>query len=540
MIEKEIRMLTKTSSRILWCALLLGICFDILFWKKAPGISFFIFAALLTAAGFALGFWNGRKPAPLTWVLAGMTLLFSALTFIRQEPFTTFINVLLTLCCLALLALTYSSGIWLRYSLADAVTGFARLVGATLAGGSTLLADSRKTEMTEDTDQILPKKKTVSVWAIVRGLLLAFPVVFFLALLLVSADPVFSEELKKILDIELFMEYAVRLAMICIVAYLLSGIYLFVIEKSERTDLIGLEKPWFPVFLGFTESAIILGAVNILFAFFVAVQFKYFFGGQSNIMVNGYTYAEYARKGFGELVWVAVLSLMLFLGLSAVTHRDSARKQHWFSGLSLALVGLVGVILVSSFMRLSLLESAYGFSRLRTYSHVFMVWLGILLAAVLVLEIINYRRGFVMAAFLVLVGFGLTLNVLNVDSFIVRANVERAVTSDKLDYPYFQQLSTDAIPETLNQFRTVKNVDVKEMLGVSLTCWQATLEDKLKDWQWQSYNYSYNTALLSLRDISPELKDFQIIRNTEEPWKGNSVQTITGIKSCIVDYGNMD
>jgi hypothetical protein len=533
-------MLTKTSSRILWCSLLLGICFDILFWKKPVGISFFLFAALLTAACFALGLWNGRKPAPLTWVLAGMTLAFSALTFIRQEPFTTFINILVTFCSLVLLALTYSSGIWLRYSLADAVSGMGRLIVATLAGGSTLLAAARKTEVVKTAGEPLPQKKRVSVWAIVRGLLLAFPVVFILALLLVSADPVFSKELKQILDIERFMEYAVRLAMVCIIAYLLSGIYLYILEKSERKDLIGMEKPWFPAFLGFTESVIILAGVNLLFAFFVAVQFKYFFGGQSNIMVSGYTYAEYARKGFGELVWVAILSLILFLGLSAVTYRDSTKKQRWFSGLCLALVGLVGVILVSSFMRLSLLESAYGFSRLRAYSHVFMVWLGILLAAALVLEIVNYRRGFAMAAFLVLTGFGLTLNILNVDSFIVKANVERARLGGDLDYMYFQELSTDSVPQAISEFRAAKDPDVKTLLGVTLVCRSAELEERLSDWEWQGFHVSYNTAVTALRDAAPDLKDFKLIKNEGAAWRTNTVKTSSGEKDCYKSYRDMD
>jgi hypothetical protein len=533
-------MLTKTSSRILWCSLLLGIFFDILFWKKPVGISFFLFTALLTAAGFTLGLWNGRKPAPLTWILAGMALAFSALTFIRQEPFTTLINILITFCCLALLALTYSSGIWLQYSLADIVSGLGRLIVATLAGGSTLLAAARKTEAIAPEGEPLPKRKHVSVWAIVRGLLLAFPVVFLMALLLVSADPAFSKELKQVLDIDRFMVYAVRFAIVCIMAYLLSGIYLYILEKSGRKDLIGLEKPWFPAFLGFTESVIVLAGVNLLFAFFVAVQFKYFFGGQSNIMVSGYTYAEYARKGFGELVWVAIFSLMLFLGLSAVTRRDSVRKQHWFSGLCLALVGLVGVILVSSFMRLSLLESAYGFSRLRTYSHVFMVWLGILLAAVLVLEIINYRRGFAMAAFLVLTGFGLTLNILNVDSFIVRANVERAASGNELDYMYFQELSTDSVPQAISEFRAEKDPDVKTLLGVSLVCRSAELEERLSEWQWQGFHVSYNTAVTALHDAAPDLKDFKLIKNEEAEWRANRVRTSSGEKECYKSYRDMD
>ncbi len=533
-------MLTKTSSRILWCSLLLGICFDILFWKKSPGISFFIFTALLTIACFALGFWNGRKPAALTWVLAGITLTFAAMTFIRQEPFTTFINVVVIFCSLALLALTYASGIWTRYSVADTVTGLARLTSSMLAGGSTLLAESRKSEVLAAGDQPAPVKRSFSVWAVIRGLLLAFPIVFFMALLLVSADPVFSKELQKILDIERFMEYAVRLAMVCIIAYLLSGIYLYAVEKSGRKDLIGLEKPWFPAFLGFTESAIVLMGVNLLFAFFVSVQFKYFFGGQANIMVDGYTYAEYARKGFGELVWVAIFSLILFLSLSAVTRRETANKQHWFSGLCLTLVGLVSVILVSSFMRLSLLESAYGFSRLRTYSHVFMVWLGILLAAVLVLEIVNYRRGFAVASFMVLIGFGLTLNILNVDGFIVKANVDRAKAGEELDYLYFQELSTDSVPLAIREYREVKDPEIKSLLGVSLVCRNAELEERLSKWEWQSYHFSYNTAITALREVAPELKEFRLIKNTGAEWRTNSVMTSYGEKDCYKSYREMD
>ena len=56
-----------------------------------------------------------------------------------------------------------------------------------------------------------------------------------------------------------------------------------------------------PQFLGFTEAAVVLGAVVVLFALFVVIQFQYFFGGQTNIGVQGYTYSEYARRGFGEL-----------------------------------------------------------------------------------------------------------------------------------------------------------------------------------------------------------------------------------------------
>ena len=54
-----------------------------------------------------------------------------------------------------------------------------------------------------------------------------------------------------------------------------------------------------------------LTGVALLFAAFVLVQFRYFFGGAQNIGLQGFTFAEYARRGYGELMAVAFLSLLL-------------------------------------------------------------------------------------------------------------------------------------------------------------------------------------------------------------------------------------
>ena len=121
-------------------------------------------------------------------------------------------------------------------------------------------------------------------------------------------------------------------------------------------------------------------------------SFQYFFGGQTNIHIDGYTYSEYARKGFGELVAVAFFSLLLLLGLGAVTRRETESHQRTFSIFGIVLVGLVLVMLLSAFQRLVLYEDAYGFSRLRTYTHVFMIWLALLLVTVVALEITRRER----------------------------------------------------------------------------------------------------------------------------------------------------
>jgi len=53
-----------------------------------------------------------------------------------------------------------------------------------------------------------------------------------------------------------------------------------------------------------TESTIIFASLIVLFGAFVLVQVRYFFGGGANISAEGYTYAEYARRGFLSLWWL--------------------------------------------------------------------------------------------------------------------------------------------------------------------------------------------------------------------------------------------
>src|SRR6185295_6990389 len=75
--------------------------------------------------------------------------------------------------------------------------------------------------------------------------------------------------------------------------------------------------------LGLTEVATALGALVLLFAAFVAVQLRYFFGGDALVQATaGMRYADYARRGFFELVTVSVLVLPVLLSANALLRRD--------------------------------------------------------------------------------------------------------------------------------------------------------------------------------------------------------------------------
>ncbi len=496
-------------------ALLAGWAFDLLFWKHQPGVSVFLYVVILIAGGLLLA-WAEKKP--ISWrslLLVPPILFFAAVLFVRQEPMTLFVSGLLLAALMAGFALTLSSGVWPRLSLADWVVGTLRLAVSALAGVVPLFP--RRAKMMDGAGMAEPPAEAVVGrrqvdWRVARsvlvGLLIALPVVLVLGSLLAIADPMFNDMLYRFF--KNWLEYLWRFSYILALAYLLTGIYLYSLTKSQEIHLIGVEKPWMPTFLGGVEAITVLACVDLLFALFVGVQFTYFFGGQANINLAGYTFAEYARKGFTELVWVAFFSLLLFLGLSAITRRDAKLQKQLFSGLGIGLVALVGVMLVSAFYRLNLYESAYGFSRIRTYVHVFMIWLGLLLMATVLLELTGKIRGFALALLLVSIGFGASLGAINVDGFIAQMNVARAEAGWKLDVSYLAELSMDAVPEMAARYQALPEGPARDSLGAALACKNWQLKKAEAPLDWRSYRYSMAQARQALDAVQAELAQYTV------------------------------
>jgi hypothetical protein len=529
----------KANSNRFWTiVILLGWAFDFLFWKKLLGINFVIYVALVLATGILLLQVDGFRPSRGSSLLLLPTAFLATMTFIRLEPLTVFLSVVGVLFLMGVFALTYLRGQWIRYGLLDYVFGFLRLFGSMVARPLGFVAETRNDQPSSS------EKRTAYIWPVVRGIVIALPVIAIFASLLSAADPIFAkrfEDFIKIFKIENLPEYIFRLVYILIFAYVLAGTFLHAAQKSgEAVQAKTLVAP----FLGFTESAIVLGSVVLLFIAFVVIQFQYFFGGQANIHIEGYTYSEYARKGFGELVAVAFFSLLMLLGLGAITRREMESQRRVFSSLGVTLVGLVIVMLISAYQRLVLYEAAYGFSRLRTYTHVFMIWLGLLLITVVILEMTRRKRAVGLSMILAALGFIITINLLNVDAFIVRQNIQRELrgVNDKvfaqgradLDAEYFLDLSDDAIPSLVAAFRQKSMpVPVKEKIGAALACFRYVRNPDERTYPWQSFHFSRYYADRAFAEVKKDLDVYKIV-DKDWPMK---VQTPGGEQfSCYQNY----
>jgi hypothetical protein len=223
------------------------------------------------------------------------------------------------------------------------------------------------------------------------------------------------------------------------VAWLAAGMMFFAQRRPERVA----STPFAPK-LGAVEGLTLLLAVDGLFALFAAVQSACLFGGR--LPVHGITYAEYARRGFFELLTVAVLSLVLLSAAQRLVKLETAGVRALFRGAGAAQVALVLLMLLGAVTRLQMYEEAYGYTEERLLAHALMP----VLAALLVFRGVTLfwrpqRFGpAVLAAGLLYLAL---LNALNPEAQVARLNLARYAQTGTVDADYLATLGPDARPD---------------------------------------------------------------------------------------------
>jgi hypothetical protein len=219
--------------------------------------------------------------------------------------------------------------------------------------------------------------------------------------------------------------------------------------------------------LGTVEVCVILGLMNLLFLSFVIVQVPYLFGGMEMVQnTPDFKLAEYARRGFGELVAVSALVLPTLLIGHWLIRKQDRLAGTIFRVLAGAQIVLLFVIMASAVQRLVLLTGSfgYGMTTIRLYPMIFMTWLAIVFvwfgATVLRGARQYFAWGALWSAFLVL---GAT-HVLNPDAFIVKTNIVLMEHGREFDAKYNASLSDDALPVLMDSFADLKSDDQKEVL----------------------------------------------------------------------------
>jgi hypothetical protein len=524
----------KFPSLIVAVGLLLGLIGDLLLYGKPVGISFPTLIGLLMIGLFTLAC---VEKTPLVWAnlwLVVPLLYLAVMSMVRAAPFLRFLNIAGTL----LLTLLLANRLATRPVTHLNVGGY---VGALLEGGvlSALIPFPLLNRGIKDLRQHGGSRDMAR--RVAFGLLIAAPFLCIFTLLFASADLLFNKYLGDILDAFNLPDLIGHSFLTLVLTWAAMGLLAYALTRdAEWTDMFSVKpsaggeaageddaaqtpesgqaaeaKPAArPVKLGVVEASVVLFSINLLFLIFVAIQFAALFGGEAFLARQGLTYSEYARRGFFQLLTVALITLALILILDATTRRETERQRAVFLLGCGLMIAMTIIILASAFMRLGLYEAAYGFTRLRTHSHVLMAWIAILLAAFLVLLVTRRTALFATVALVVAIGFTVTLDVMNPDVFILRQNLQRYARGEELDVGYVGSLSEDVTPYLVPLLHAY-GPEVREMAGPWLRYHLEQLDERQEKAGWPSYHVGYSQAYRALDANRALIEQYE----TAMPWE---------------------
>jgi hypothetical protein len=533
------------ARRLLALALVTGVATDILFRGNALGANVALDVALLLAAGaLAAGPARIRRVDRLDAWLAPAALAFAACVALRTDPALVAVDVFGAV-ILGGAALASLGGRALMRADAGQVVGAAgEMALATIIGAIPVLGAVRP-QPGERAGRAAPPW----VGPLLRGTLVAVPLLVVFGALFAAADAVFASAAGRVLELPFALplgEIAERSVSVAVVAWIAAGVlvvaagsWVLVAPPAESVRFAGdagdagsadlapglasdLAAAGAPARvnapagangvrpgrfrIGTMEAVVVLVLVDALFAAFVLLQVAYLFGGLDTLAAAGLTYADYARRGFFELLAAAALAA----GLVATLDARVRRRSRVFVGAALGLLVLTGVTLVSSFLRLRLYQDAYGWTELRFWVLLSIGWLAVALVAVGLLVVLNRSGRLVHVLGVLGVAAVLVANVVGPQGFVAVRNLERALDPSLvppggqagLDAAYLSTLGDDAVPAMVDA--------LPGLAGPDRVAVHATLQERRRQLAtdpslagWPAWNLSRSQARTALDTLAP-------------------------------------
>ena len=331
--------------------------------------------------------------------------------------------------------------------------------------------------------------------AIARGLAIAAPLLAVFGALFVSADAVFAALVGSVLRVD-FAQIASHVLLFAVLAWLSTG-YLrgfltgtALSPPAERRQGIDDGGPTWLV-LGITEVATALAAVDLLFLVFVIVQFRYLFGADTFVQITpDLTYAEYARRGFFELVVAVALVVPVLLAADSLVDRRIRRDALVFRGLAGAQIGLVLVIAASALQRLRLYHASYGLTDSRLYAMVLLIWAGAVLLWLAATVLRGRRDAFAFGTLASGLATVALLFFISPDAVVARANVAGMAPANaaiRFDVAYATSLSADAVPVLIEALPALPPDLQCPLARHLLRRWPPDRERSIRGWNWSTW-----------------------------------------------------
>lgn len=476
----------KKYSNLLGLSLIFGLIAYVLFYDHIPGISVFLGTICLLLVLY-IGRDTGRKVTWYAYLLSFFMLWLAGSTALLAAPELLVLNILGLLVLTLVLAVELGPDPVSSWNLKNYIFTIPKIPFQILGFA---LKNIRQLTISKASHN----PKAIKRQAIVRGLLLALPLVVIFSLLFRSANPIFDEFLGRIFNFSVNINLQGSLTTIVLVAFITLGLLGLVNSikqtkgpaESTEDKSAGMEGATFTTVLG------------SLFLLFLAFQAGYIFGGESNISTSGYSYAEYLHRGFAETIISAMLTTITLIIVEKSYGKLRQGNRLYISSVAVMLVSTI-IITLSTLYRMYIYQQAYGLSMQRLFVGIFSTWVfGTLL--ILAYKLYNHKSDsfYVNSAAIAGLAIWSIFLLCNPHALITKNNLQRYLDGKQLDTLYVQELSTDAVPAIINTLPLLPQESqqlIKDSVLSEIKFRLGTNQD------WQSWNLSEARAKKMLGNI---------------------------------------
>ncbi len=315
--------------------------------------------------------------------------------------------------------------------------------------------------------------------AVLVGLAIALPLVAILIALLSRADAAFAGLLGLLPTVDLREPLAALILGLPLAAFLYT--------RAAALHHTPAAPQAFQPLKGLNPVTVntVLGAICGVYGVYLLSQLAYFVGGFSGILPQGYTMAEYARRGFFEMVLLGginlgVMALAIALTRGCTIPPLATRILCLFMGITSLFFA------VSASAKMLMYIDSFGLTRLRVLTEVIMVFLALATVTMclwLFLPKLPYMKVILVTA----LALGTLVAWADVDTVVARYNV-RAYQAGQLktvDVWYLSELSDGVVPY-LAELTEDANHDLAREARKALDCHDFTRIDDFRQWNYAS------------------------------------------------------
>ena len=298
----------------------------------------------------------------------------------------------------------------------------------------------------------------------IKSVVIIIPIVLIVLLLLSSADQMFSNIFTKLFSLSekislssLIGVIIRRLIPMIIIFFYLSATINFLLYNYSK---IKHEEKETNLKIDSLTIKLLLTTLNIIYIVFDIIQIKSLLLHQVSMNIS---YAEYAREGFFQLMVVSFINLIIVLVSKNIEKKQDEKNIRYIKVMNLIMVFLTLIIIISSFIRMYMYESEYGYTLLRLLTYITLITEVILLIPTII-YITNSKFNIVKHYIIILISIYTIINFINIDYIIAYRNVNRYFKKEDIDIYYLMNNHTDNIPVLIDLYNETEDLKIKQTL----------------------------------------------------------------------------